>query len=87
MRITFPVLLGLIFVVLKLCNVINWSWWYVAMPFWVGFMFAIIFVIGCAVYLTIFINTMRVLQLKRIKGKFHSFGFIASSSGDRYYLI
>ena len=56
MRITFPVLLGLIFVVLKLCNVINWSWWYVAMPFWVGFMFAIIFVIGCAVYLTIFIS-------------------------------
>jgi len=30
-------LLGVVFVVLKLCAVINWSWWYVTMPFWVGF--------------------------------------------------
>lgn len=27
-------LLGVAFVVLKLCNVITWSWWLVTLPFW-----------------------------------------------------
>lgn len=27
-------LLGVAFVVLKLTHVIDWSWWYVTMPFW-----------------------------------------------------
>ena len=30
-------LLGIAFIVLKLCNVINWSWWIVTLPFWGGF--------------------------------------------------
>jgi hypothetical protein len=29
-------LLGVVFVTLKLTGVINWSWWYVTMPFWIG---------------------------------------------------
>jgi len=29
-------LLGVAFVILKLCKVIDWSWWYVTMPFWGG---------------------------------------------------
>lgn len=29
--------LGLIFVTLKLCGVIDWSWWWVTLPFW-GFL-------------------------------------------------
>lgn len=33
---SFLVLLGLIFIVLKLTGFINWSWWWVTMPFWVG---------------------------------------------------
>jgi len=28
-------LLGVAFVVLKLCHVINWSWWWVTAPFWI----------------------------------------------------
>lgn len=28
-------LLGVAFVVLKLCVVINWSWWWVLSPFWI----------------------------------------------------
>lgn len=28
--------LGLIFVVLKLCNVINWNWVWVLCPFWIN---------------------------------------------------
>lgn len=27
-------LLGVAFVVLKLCGVINWSWWWITLPFW-----------------------------------------------------
>ena len=29
-------LLGVAFVVLKLTGYINWSWWYVTLPFWGG---------------------------------------------------
>lgn len=35
--VNFMGLLGVAFVVLKLCHVIDWSWWYVTMPFWGGF--------------------------------------------------
>ena len=30
-------LLGVAFVILKLCGVIGWSWWWVTVPFWGGF--------------------------------------------------
>jgi uncharacterized membrane protein len=47
----FPILgvLGLIFVTLKLTKVIDWSWWYVTLPFW-GFP-AAVFVVCFGVYL------------------------------------
>ena len=40
----FPILglLGLAFIVLKLCGVINWSWWWVLAPFWGLFALAIV---------------------------------------------
>ncbi len=42
---TFTIL-GIIFITLKLMGYINWSWWYVLMPFWlpiaVGFLITII---------------------------------------------
>ena len=31
-----PFVLGVVFVVLKLCGVIAWSWWLVTLPFWIG---------------------------------------------------
>jgi phosphoglycerol transferase MdoB-like AlkP superfamily enzyme len=40
-------LLGVAFVVLKLCHVIDWSWWWVTAPFWGGFViFLVIFMLG-----------------------------------------
>ena len=36
-------LLGIAFVVLKLCHVINWSWWWVTAPFWIPVAFAVLF--------------------------------------------
>ncbi|MBQ6097894.1 MAG: hypothetical protein IJK99_09125 [Bacteroidales bacterium] len=35
-------LLGIVFVVLKLCHVIDWSWWWVTCPFWGGIAIAIV---------------------------------------------
>jgi hypothetical protein len=39
-------LLGVVFVTLKLCGVIDWSWWWVTAPFWGGvilfFVYAIV---------------------------------------------
>ncbi len=42
-------LLGVVFVTLKLTGHIDWSWWYVTMPFWGGFALLLIlfFAIVC----------------------------------------
>lgn len=40
-------LLGIVFIVLKLCGVIAWSWWWVLCPFWEPFAVALlVFVIA-----------------------------------------
>lgn len=33
--IGFTGLLAIVFIVLKLCNVIDWSWWWVTAPIWI----------------------------------------------------
>lgn len=45
--IGFTGLLTVAFVVLKLTKVIDWSWWWVLSPLWIGFAlsFAIIFAV------------------------------------------
>ena len=37
--------LFLIFLVLKLVGVIDWSWWWVTAPLWIGLVIALIFFI------------------------------------------
>ena len=50
----FLTLLGIIFVILKLCNVIAWSWWWVTCPFWIiPAIFAVCFLPFLAVFLFI----------------------------------
>jgi Flp pilus assembly protein TadB len=46
--IGFAGLLTVAFIVLKLCGVIAWSWWWVLSPIWISFLFviAILIVIG-----------------------------------------
>ena len=43
--VSFTGLLTVAFIVLKLCHVIEWSWWWVLSPIWIGA--ALVFV--CAV--------------------------------------
>ena len=45
--IGFGSLLTLVFIVLKLCKVINWSWWWVLSPIWIGIAFVILVFIIC----------------------------------------
>lgn len=37
--------LGIVFIVLKLVGVINWSWWWVLAPFWIGFALVGVFLV------------------------------------------
>ena len=39
---SFSGVLTLIFIVLKLCKVINWSWWWVLSPIWITILLIII---------------------------------------------
>lgn len=41
--------LFLIFLVLKLCNVITWSWWWVTAPLWIG---AILYILIVCIVVT-----------------------------------
>lgn len=38
-------LLTVAFVVLKLCNVINWSWWWVLSPIWIPFIIILVAIV------------------------------------------
>lgn len=43
--IGFADILLLIFIVLKLCHLINWSWWWVLSPVWIELTILIIVII------------------------------------------
>lgn len=38
-------LLGVVFVTLKLCGVIEWSWWWVTAPFWAPVAIVIVWIV------------------------------------------
>ncbi|WP_339492430.1 hypothetical protein [Pseudomonas rhizophila] len=54
-------LLGILFVGLKLTGYIDWSWWYVTMPFWGAFALVIVIVALCLLgwLLTKLLNSKR----------------------------
>lgn len=47
LKVELPMLslLGVAFVVLKLCGVIDWSWWWVTAPFWIPVALALIIIL------------------------------------------
>ena len=45
-------LLGVLFIGLKLTGYINWSWLWVLMPFWGGFVLAVLFFLFIAICAT-----------------------------------
>lgn len=51
--IGFTGFLALIFITLKLCNVITWSWWWVLSPFWIPLCLVLLILVGFGIYLLI----------------------------------
>ena len=50
-------LLGIVFIVLKLCKVIDWSWWWVTSPFWgMAAIAVLVFMAVCVMYIIKQIN-------------------------------
>lgn len=47
--ITFPTLLTLLFIALKLTGVINWSWLWVLSPIWISLIISIAIIVWIAV--------------------------------------
>ena len=45
--IGFTGLLTIAFIVLKLCGVINWSWWWVLAPLWIPILLVVVI---CIIY-------------------------------------
>lgn len=43
-------LLGVTFVILKLCKVITWSWWWVTLPFWGGLALVLIILLVILIF-------------------------------------
>lgn len=41
-RVSFSNLLLILFITLKICGVITWSWWWVLSPFWIPILLYII---------------------------------------------
>ena len=53
-------ILGIVFITLKLCHVIAWSWWWVLAPFWVPPALALVVVgIWFVVYMALSIKSKR----------------------------
>lgn len=55
--ISFTGMLTIVFIVLKLCKVISWSWWWVLVPLWAPvalFVVGYIFVFVCALIAVLF---------------------------------
>ena len=55
-------MLGLMFVGLKLAGVIQWSWWWVTLPFWSGP--AVIAIVAMALLIETYRNKLDVLRHK-----------------------
>jgi len=54
-----PVVLFLIFMTLKLTNVIDWSWWWVTSPFWLPIAIAIFLIVVLIVTTIVFVFLFR----------------------------
>ena len=47
--IGFTGLLAIVFITLKLCGVISWSWWWVLAPLWIPFILIVLIVFFIAI--------------------------------------
>lgn len=56
----FGFILFIVFLVLKLCGVISWSWWWVCAPVWMPVALVLImFIVGCIVIVIKVLNNKK----------------------------
>lgn len=61
--ISLPTVVFIVFLILKLTNVIDWSWWWVTAPLWIPFAICtVLFIVG------VFIDIVRGI-VKSKKGR------------------
>jgi len=58
----------IVFIVLKLCDVIGWSWWWVLSPLWIGFALGILIFSAFAVISNVADVRERRRRMKQILG-------------------
>ncbi len=63
--IGFTGLLTIAFIVLKLCNVINWSWWWVLSPIWISVCLVLAILI-----IVVIVTLIRIAVKERKHNKF-----------------
>ena len=63
--ISFLGLLGIVFITLKLCKIIDWSWWCVTMPLWGG---VVLFLFGFVLFLIYKLVQDNKYRIKKSKG-------------------
>lgn len=61
----FTSLLALAFIILKLCHVIDWSWWWVLSPIWISFGLFILIAAAVLIWAAL---TDRKVTVKRKRG-------------------
>lgn len=64
-KISLAGILGLIFITLKLCKVIDWSWLWVLCPFWIPLCIWALILLFCLV-----LNTKRRIQTRARNRRF-----------------
>ena len=65
--IGFCGLLTIVFIILKLCGVIAWSWWWVLSPLWINVIVAVICVV---IYVAVYFHHDKGGSRGSNKGKF-----------------
>jgi hypothetical protein len=65
------IIIFIVFLVLKLTHVINWSWWYVTMPLYAPYIIALAIIsVGFSIYgIVCFINKFIIFFLKLKRGE------------------
>ena len=51
--ISFTGALTILFIALKLCHIINWSWWWVLSPIWISLLIAIFIIAILVIFVLI----------------------------------